>query len=250
MSILSNIHYFKYDSHGFDESKQKIHTNMPKAAIITKLGLQSLMGVGCVFLLIEMVAVAWTWPVVLVSALAFGLVAKSQYFSSIKNDNLIESFEIMVGGKDKFDKLPTLIFQKDAEPLWKLIQKIKWDDLTYPISRLTTEDGRNVVILKALHEEKYNPKDDGRVSAIVKRDHKAIFAYVEKISHSDLAKYDCITSFFGKIVQAFYSFNLSMGLNHNTFNGSYELFQYHQISGDISLKMMLDFANQYSKKSI
>lgn len=94
------------------------------------------------------------------------------YSNIIKSDPLIEAFYTICGGKDQFNKLPTI--QLTKKRTFDAIRKLSWDGLP-AISKANTSDGRTIVIVKGLQTEGHLQNRD-------------IFAFVEKLGPNDFSR--------------------------------------------------------------
>ena len=83
----------------------------------------------------------------------------------------------MVGGKAQFYNLPQIPLVKD-KPLSATLNDLDWDELDKPVYRTFTEDGRVVLIAKAL-------KRNFQKGAVTQFRVKRIYAFVEKLGPMD-----------------------------------------------------------------
>ena len=133
--------------------------------------------------LIQMTAAAalTAFAVSLTSAptLAFALTAAGIAFigwriykNFLCNDPLVEAFYKIVGGKDKFEKLPFLPFKMDQN-IQDRVSSMDFNSLSHSMYRSHTTDGRHVLLVKG---------------KLIKGSPKKLFAFVEKFSPFDFLK--------------------------------------------------------------
>lgn len=126
----------------------------------------------------------WCWPVLLIATAFAGWTI---YSNMLRPDPLVEAFYQIVGGKAKFDALPTLDLS-NPQKLTKNIDGLDWDKLDSRVYRAKTTDGRQVLILKALSKE-VDPE------MLIPCPTKTIFAFVEKLGSNDFS-YPAIATLF------------------------------------------------------
>lgn len=118
----------------------------------------------------------WVWPVA-VAGVAFA--GWTIYSNTRKKDPLVEAFYKIVGGKDKYEKLPEFKIKGKDSLYDKNFFNLNYDDLKNPLSKAITPDGRRILIVKALsrHPEAGNRNIVSKV--------KAVFVFVEKLKYED-----------------------------------------------------------------
>lgn len=106
-------------------------------------------------------------PFIRVPLISCFLVAGWTFYSHLwREDPLISLFYKMAGGKERYEKFPC-----NDEIIASGLDKIKWDNLTTPILRAHTKDGREVFIVKGKARD---------------QEKNTIFVFVEKIRKGDL----------------------------------------------------------------
>lgn len=156
---------------------KEISTQLPKpVALIRTVALAAFS-----VLLIATKSAVWVWPVA-IAGLAFA--GWTVYSHLLEQDRLVTLFNqiarnhtlgIMKSSNDAFDELPKFGLNGKVS-LADSIHMIDWDKLNYPVLRAATEDGRKILIVRALsrHPRISTSKQD-----------KTIFAYVEKLTSRD-----------------------------------------------------------------
>lgn len=120
------------------------------------------------------------WPVFIVGGAFAGWTSYSHLFSK---DPLMDVFYTILGGKDKFERLPEIqLLQNPNEKISDIIAKLTWDQLEHPISRTVTIDGRNVIIIKGLSRKEEVKQEDDDVDPQT----KSVLAFVEKCGPRDV----------------------------------------------------------------
>lgn len=149
-------------------SGTKITTLLPKNIALTRAITALALALFAAF---RLSATLLFWPTIVVASAFIG---RTIYSHLIIKDPLVEAFYKIVGGKDKYEKLPEISLQlAPDDKVVEAIQKIYWDQLLHPMTRSKTLDGRHVIIVKGLGEnqtqgvltfvEKMGPYDISRV---------------------------------------------------------------------------------------
>lgn len=95
----------------------------------------------------------------------------------VNQDPLVVAFHKIVGGKEKFENLPELIFKKQDLKLSEYIKNMNWESFA-PVTRATYH-GRNLLIIKGATRGKtkeiFSPPEA-----------KTLFVFVEKLNPGEL----------------------------------------------------------------
>lgn len=109
-----------------------------------------------------------------------GFAGWTAYTHLLSKDPLVELFYQIVGGEENFNQLPVINLQQDPHKKFcEAIKKLQWDEIRHAVSRATTLDGRQVVIIKGLS---YGL--DGVYGAQIKN----LFVFIEKVGPADLPR--------------------------------------------------------------
>lgn len=156
----------------------KIYSQIPRIAALMRAALASL---AATLILIK--NTPFVMPVG-IGCLAYSV--WTLYKNFIKTDPLVEAFYKMVGGQDKYQKLPEFKLIGKESTTHEL-KKIDWDNLHHPLYRATAQNGNRILIVRAL--SRYPVQELCSYSQV-----KTIYAFVEKLEDDD--------HLFLKIVQA------------------------------------------------
>lgn len=116
----------------------------------------------------------WVWPVAVAGVAYAGWTV---YANFIKKDPLVELFYEIVGDEEEYQKLPEIKLTAQ-KPLSHELKDLDWDAINAPLSRAVTEDGRRILIVKALTRH----ADQNRVPHFQVN---TVLAFVEKLSPFD-----------------------------------------------------------------
>lgn len=166
----------------FDDATHNIHTKLPvKTAIIRALAIGALTTLAAL-LSYKLGATFLAWPVLLAGT-AYAVYV---LFLNFKKDPMIEAFYKIVGGAEKFEKLPYVNLSSNWGNKGE-IMRIWHDVLHHDISRSSMSDGRKIVIIKGCQG---NPNDvekwDQRVVKLGDHYKKSIDIMIERASYEDV----------------------------------------------------------------
>lgn len=119
----------------------------------------------------------WAWPVALISLAYAGW---TLWTNLLGKDPLVNAFYEIVGGKDKYDKLPDCTLKGGKS--FVEIEDIWWPDLQEKVSKAVTEDGRKVLIVKC-HSR------DEKLAHNIQAPMDSVMIFIEKMNHYDYSMY-------------------------------------------------------------
>ena len=184
--------------------KYKITTQFAKEVVLIRLAAIAIFGT-----ILALTSPTWMWPVVVIASGSYTVWIA--YNHLLRQDPLVEAFYKIVGGKDQYAKLPEIVFAGE-KTIEEKIKCLDWDALDQPLYRANTEDGRQILIVKALTR---NPEDSLHGPAQV----KTIFGFVEKLGPVDLKPLE--TEIFSPEINRFlflFIHALSLSINENQFS--------------------------------
>lgn len=171
--------YYK-DIHVPFEKDQRIQTLLPlHFAAIRVIAVSSFTALAA----LKLFSTIWTVTIVTIAgATATGWLIYSNF---LRNDPITEAFYKIVGGRDKFNRLPVIEFNQ-VDPVSDELYTIAWSDLDRPIYKGKISGDRNIIIVKGLSRD---------------RKIKAIFSFIERTSFEDIHFPENLREIFHTLIQ-------------------------------------------------
>lgn len=173
---------------------RKITTQLPKNVAIIR---------AVVVMALSFYAIL-AYPVLspLLTPLGFFYAGWTVYSHLLRSDPLVGVFYQIVGGKERYDALPTIELVDHGKPFSDTVKTIDWNSLDQPLYKATTNDGRAVLIVKGLDRHKIK---------------KSIFAFIEKLGPTD--SYPMISNLTPRQSYAFESLAQALSMKENQMGG-------------------------------